>query len=125
MLIRLLYVRVHKKCTYVEHISCGFGPLNSRYARLYVHTYISWHVVYFCRAARFSLMQQTKMGKNIQNYHKLYQMATKYSKWQIPTFSISMTSIYPNWDFGYEILPSGNPVFQLKVFSPSSFSTSE
>jgi hypothetical protein len=28
--------------------------------------------------ARFFLAQHTQTGKNIQNYHKIYQMATKY-----------------------------------------------
>jgi predicted nucleic-acid-binding Zn-ribbon protein len=32
------------------------------------------------RVARFSLMQNTKMEKNIPNDHKIYQMTTKYTK---------------------------------------------
>jgi hypothetical protein len=42
-----------------------------------------------------------------------YQMAIIYSKWvkNIPTNSITRPSkIYPNWDFWYENIPSGNPV---------------
>jgi hypothetical protein len=39
-------------------------------------------------------------------------MAVKYSQMalNIPTFSIPTPSkIYPNWDFWFENLPSGNP----------------
>jgi hypothetical protein len=32
------------------------------------------------RVARFFLVQNTKTGKNIPNFHKLYQMSIKYSK---------------------------------------------
>jgi hypothetical protein len=33
------------------------------------------------RVARFFLVQNTKTGKNIPNYHELYQMDIKYNKW--------------------------------------------
>jgi hypothetical protein len=32
------------------------------------------------RVARFFLVQNTKTGKNIPNYHELYQVAIKYNK---------------------------------------------
>jgi hypothetical protein len=32
------------------------------------------------RVARFFLVQQTKKGKNIPNYHKIYQMSVKRPK---------------------------------------------
>jgi hypothetical protein len=51
-------------------------------------------------------------GKNIPNGRKIYQMATKYTKWpqDIPTSPIVRFSrIYPNWDFWFENTPSGNP----------------
>jgi hypothetical protein len=32
------------------------------------------------RVARFVLVQNTKTGKNIPNYHELYQMSIKYKK---------------------------------------------
>jgi hypothetical protein len=32
------------------------------------------------RVARFFLVQNTKTGKNIPNYHKLYQMSIKHNK---------------------------------------------
>jgi hypothetical protein len=56
-----------------------------------------------------------KIYQNGGKYTKMalnYQMAVKYSKWpnNIPTFPISRPSkIYPNWDFGFEKIPSGNP----------------
>jgi hypothetical protein len=43
---------------------------------------------------------------------KINIMTTKYTKWplNIPTFSIPRPlKIYPNWDFWYEKMPSGNP----------------
>jgi hypothetical protein len=40
-------------------------------------TYSVW-----TRTARFFLAQHTKTGKNIPNYHKLYQMAIKYTTYQ-------------------------------------------
>jgi hypothetical protein len=33
------------------------------------------------RVARFFLLQNTKTGKNIPNYHKIYQMAIEYFQW--------------------------------------------
>jgi hypothetical protein len=74
--------------------------------------------------ARFFVVQFTKTGKNIPNDHKLYQsaitylyqMAGKLTKWPlhvpicIQASSIAKTfKIYPNWDFGFENKPSGNP----------------
>jgi hypothetical protein len=32
------------------------------------------------RVARFFVVQNTKTGKNLSNYHKLYQMSLKYNK---------------------------------------------
>jgi hypothetical protein len=47
-------------------------------------------------------------GQNIRNYRKIYQMAVN-----IPTLSITRPSkIYPNWDFWFENIPSGNPVLE-------------
>jgi hypothetical protein len=43
---------------------------------------------------------------------KTYQMAIKYTKWleNLPTSSIARPSkIYPNWNFWFENMPSGNP----------------
>jgi hypothetical protein len=33
------------------------------------------------RVARFFLLQHTKKGENLPNNHKIYQIATKYTKW--------------------------------------------
>jgi hypothetical protein len=44
---------------------------------------------------------------------KTNHMVVKYFKWpqNISTFSNPRPSkIYPNWDFGFENKPSGNPV---------------
>jgi hypothetical protein len=51
-------------------------------------------------------IKYTKWTQNIPNDHKIDHMATN-----IPTFSIARPSkIYPNWTFGFENMPSGNPV---------------
>jgi hypothetical protein len=34
----------------------------------------------YTRVARFFLVQNTKTGKNIPNYHELYQISIKYNK---------------------------------------------
>jgi hypothetical protein len=34
----------------------------------------------YSRVARFFLVQNTKKGKNIPNYHELYKISIKYSK---------------------------------------------
>jgi hypothetical protein len=69
----------------------------------------------------FSWSKKTKTGKftkwpqTITNGHKLYQMATKYTKWpyNVPTPSMARPSkIYPNSDFWFENIPSGNPAFK-------------
>jgi hypothetical protein len=42
----------------------------------------------------------------------MYEMAEIYSKWSknAPAFSVPRPSkIYPNWDFWFEDIPSGNP----------------
>jgi hypothetical protein len=36
--------------------------------------------VVYIRVARFFLAQHTKMGRNIPNYHKIYQITSKYTK---------------------------------------------
>jgi hypothetical protein len=84
------------------------------------------------RVARFSLVQNTKTGKNIPDYHKIYQITTKYTrlpqnipnghkifpmaviqtKWSknLLRFSIARPSkIDQNWDFWFENKPSVNP----------------
>jgi hypothetical protein len=66
----------------------------------------------------FSWQNIPKRGKIYQittifpSGHKIFQMPVKYSKWPkyIPSFSILRPQkIYPNWDFGFENKPSGNP----------------
>jgi hypothetical protein len=57
-------------------------------------------------------------GENIPNYHNMYQMVIKYTyqlaikiDQKTPTYYIANSSrIYPNWDFWFENIPSGNPV---------------
>jgi hypothetical protein len=47
---------------------------------------------------------------------KKYQMAVKYTKrpQNIPTSSIARPSkIYPDWDFWFENIPSGNPDYSF------------
>jgi hypothetical protein len=82
------------------------------------------------RVARFFLVEHTKTGKMYQNNHKIYQIATNYTKWpqtklngnklhqmakNIPTLSTAKPSkIYQNRDFWFE--KSGNPAtFGLQV----------
>jgi hypothetical protein len=68
------------------------------------------------RVARFVLVHYTKTIKNCtkrqQNGHKIFQMPVKNSQWpqNISTFSnLRSSKIYPNWYFGFENKPSGNP----------------
>jgi hypothetical protein len=72
------------------------------------------------RVARFFLTQKYQNGEKyiiqiittLTYDHKIYEMAVKYSKLSsnIHPFSILMSSkIYPNWDFWFENIPSGNP----------------
>jgi hypothetical protein len=48
------------------------------------------------RVARFFLVQHTKTGKNVPNNHKIYQMATKHTKWplNIPATSLQVPPKY-------------------------------
>jgi hypothetical protein len=66
----------------------------------------------------FPNLNVPKRGKIYQivnklpNGHNHHQMLIIYSKWpqNTPTFSIPRPSkIYPNWDFWFEKIPSGNP----------------
>jgi hypothetical protein len=68
-------------------------------------------------------------GKNVSNYHTIYQTATNYTKrlWIIPNgnkleqinvkytnmFHPSPSKVYKNWDFWSPTKPSGNPGYQL------------
>jgi hypothetical protein len=54
--------------------------------------------------------------KNVPNNHKIYQMVTKYTEWLYnrpkcrKISSLARPSkIYPNMDFWFENMPSGNP----------------
>jgi hypothetical protein len=54
----------------------------------------------------------TKLPTNIPNDHNMFHLAEKFTKqpFNIPTSSIASPSkIYPDWDFGFEKIPSGNP----------------
>jgi hypothetical protein len=65
----------------------------------------SWH-----NAPKRGEIYQTT--RNLTSYLNIYQIVIMHSKWalNIPTFSIQIPSkIYPNWDFWYENIPSGNP----------------
>jgi hypothetical protein len=70
------------------------------------------------RVAGFFLVQHTKRGKIHQmttyntKWPKIYLMVGKLTKLpqNIPTSSIVRPSkIYPNWNFWFENIPSGNP----------------
>jgi hypothetical protein len=85
--------------------------------RLVTETFL--FILYKRRVARFFSVQFTSTGKNILNYHKIYQMSIKYIKWtknipnvhKIPILTSSIarpTKIYPNCDFWSENIPSGN-----------------
>jgi hypothetical protein len=61
-----------------------------------------------------------QIATKLPHGHKMYQAAVIYSKWpkNKPNFSIPRPSkIYPNWDFWFENIPSGNPVLH-KYFLP-------
>jgi hypothetical protein len=76
------------------------------------------------RVARFFGKTYQKWEGIIPNDQKIYAVAVKY-KYQMtvkylkrPFFYIGPVKIYPNWDFLYANLPSGNPAstFQAKLF---------
>jgi hypothetical protein len=54
----------------------------------------------------------TKITTTLPNGHKVYQMAVKYSKLvNVLTYSSLWPSRnYPNWNFWFKNIPSGNPV---------------
>jgi hypothetical protein len=70
------------------------------------------------RSCQIFLGKTYQNGKNIPNDHKRYQKAIKYILFcrkvdkmaiKIPTSSFARPSkIYPNWDFWFENIPSGN-----------------
>jgi hypothetical protein len=47
----------------------------------------------------------TKRIQNVLNGHKISQISIKY----LNIFQSKAPKIYPNWDFGFENKPSGNP----------------
>jgi hypothetical protein len=62
--------------------------------------------------ARFFLEHNTKTGKNVPNGHTISQISIKHFKWleKISTFAnLRPSKSFPNWDFGFENKPSGNP----------------
>jgi hypothetical protein len=44
--------------------------------------------------------------------NKIDQLAIKYTN----LFHCKTLKIYPNWDFGFENMPSGNPAKQIESF---------
>jgi hypothetical protein len=72
------------------------------------------HSMVETRVARFFFVHHTKMGRNIPNYHKIYQMALKYTNWP---------QIRPNVHKIYQLLPLQGPpkfiqigIFGLKIY---------
>jgi hypothetical protein len=62
-------------------------------------------------------IKYAKCLQKIPNGRKIYQMAVKYTKWplNLPTSSIEKPyKIYPNRDFWFEKIPSGNPGVRTK-----------
>jgi hypothetical protein len=60
----------------------------------------------------------TNIPQKIPNVYQIYQMAVKWTKrpWNIPKSSIARHSKnYPNFDFWFENIPSGNPARHLHV----------
>jgi hypothetical protein len=61
------------------------------------------------------IIKHIKGQPNIPNGHNIY-IPTKWS-WNLPTSFITKPSkIYPNWDFWFENMPSGNPVKLSRPF---------
>jgi hypothetical protein len=59
--------------------------------------------------------EYTKLPQNVPNGQCITQTTVKFSKCtlNIPRFSIPRSSkMYPNWDFWFENIPSGNPAAQ-------------
>jgi hypothetical protein len=56
-----------------------------------------------------------KQRKYMPNDHKIYQIYIKYTKLQLNAsnghkiYQHLPSKIYPNWDFWFENIPSGNP----------------
>jgi hypothetical protein len=49
---------------------------------------------------------------NLSNGHKLYQIAINHTKWpfnMLTSFIARPSKLYPNRDFWFENMPSGNP----------------
>jgi hypothetical protein len=52
----------------------------------------------------------TRLPQNIPNGHKIFPIAVKYVDQMVIKYTkIFHSKIYPNWDFWFENLPSGNP----------------
>jgi hypothetical protein len=86
------------------------------------------------RVARFFLTQYTKTENIMPNYQNYYQITIKCTKgpYYIPKdhkiclhflFYVRPSQKYPNWDFGIENVPSGNPVPVFPLFREMETST--
>jgi hypothetical protein len=82
------------------------------------------------RVARLFLLQHTKMGKNIPNNQEIYQMSIKLANGRkiyrmdikyINIFFARHSRIYPNLDFWFENIPSGNPALCRKWLAKTLF----
>jgi hypothetical protein len=99
-------------CTVNSYLANSFFPVSLLFFILfccrnfpgsYIHTYntyipligIQSPDIHMCRVARFFLVQNTKMGKNVPNYHELYQLSIKYNKYcKIDQVTIKYTNIF-------------------------------
>jgi hypothetical protein len=74
------------------------------------------HVKQGCQIFRGATYQNgekyTKTGETIPKGHKIYQITGKLTKWPLnilTSFIGRSSKIYPNRDFWFENIPSGNP----------------
>jgi hypothetical protein len=86
---------------------------SSRTKKMETHLFFKTHLFRIVlRVARFVLVKNTKTGKNIPNYHKIYQMLIKHPNMKMLGCFINIarpSKIYPNCYFWSENVPSGNP----------------
>jgi hypothetical protein len=104
----------------------NFFPTRKNYSCLiFLHVTHTWAKTASRQGCQIFLAATYQNGENIPNYHKMYQMATKYTKWPQCTKNIPKTSIsrppkiYPN--FWFENMQSGSPASRL---SPTFKATS-
>jgi hypothetical protein len=97
-----------------ERVGAAVGLAHVEHLREQEHLRPGLPDFYRCKIQKRG--KYTKRPQSIPIGHKIYQMAVNYSKWTCSNLLHFLAlENYPNWEFWYENIPSGNHV-RVSIF---------